>query len=59
MNCQKDPEIRLSAADYLGEIGPPGKAAVPALQELAAKDPDEKVRLNAMSALRRILAKGE
>ncbi len=45
----KSADVRRSAADALGRIGPEAKAAVPALSE-ALKDEDPDVRLSAVRA---------
>jgi HEAT repeat protein len=49
----KDEEVRLAAAEALGNIGPNAKAAIPALTTLR-KDNDEDVRKAAAEALEKI-----
>ena len=46
-------DTRLQAAEALGKIGPPAKAAIPALEK-ACQDPDERVRRKAWWALSQI-----
>jgi len=48
--ADKDPKVRKSAAERLGQLGDKAKGAVPALVK-ALKDPDESVREAAASAI--------
>ena len=48
-------EVRIAAVVALGNIGPPAKAAIPALQN-AVRDGQQAVRLAATEALKRIQA---
>ena len=45
-------DVRAAAVDYLGEIGPRGKVAISALQDVANHDPDANLRAQAMQSIR-------
>jgi len=47
-------DVRTAVAEALGRIGPEAKATLPALQKLAASDPEGDVRAAAASALNKI-----
>src|SRR3954471_23890954 len=49
------PPLRYEAVLALGQVGPPAKAAIPYLRELASKDEDAAVRAAAAEALESIL----
>ncbi|MEX1094870.1 MAG: HEAT repeat domain-containing protein [Planctomycetales bacterium] len=51
-----EPSVRRAAASYLGEIGPPARAAIPALERLLA---DRSSRSNAVRSLWKITGKTE
>lgn len=53
-----DPPARSRAAALLGSLGPAASPSLPALEALAAEDPDEDVRLAAEAALGRIRGTG-
>jgi len=51
----KDKEIRTEAAGALGEMGPPARAAIPALEEaIKAKGKDKTYKKSAADALKKI-----
>jgi HEAT repeat protein len=56
IECLKDDAyyVRAEAAVALGRMAPHAKAAVPALTELMKNDSNEKVRIHAAAALKRI-----
>jgi HEAT repeat protein len=54
-----DARIRMEAAEDLGLIGRPAAAALPALLQLAEKDPDPLIRLEAAKAVATIDPKNE
>jgi HEAT repeat protein len=50
----QDDTVRSGVVGALGAIGPPAKAAIPSVQELATSDPSELVRQAAAEALKKI-----
>ena len=55
----REPLVRWSAATTLGEFGPASRGAAPALERLAAKDPEAVVRDAAGWALKQLTSEAE